>query len=69
MKKIIIVAITLLALTSCRDKIENTQTLQEHFDVVYPLDTYRFICIDSSKNVYDIGMDIKHQIIVKIKIK
>jgi uncharacterized protein YceK len=69
MKKIIIVAITLLALTSCTSIQVHTQALQQDYDIVYIIENNRYICIDSSKKVYDIILSNNGEVLSKVEIR
>lgn len=72
MKKIIIIFISVLTSISC-GKIstdnEIHENLQKNYNTVYKIEYCRYICIDSSKRIFDIILKSDGLIWSKVEIK
>ncbi|MFA9239430.1 MAG: hypothetical protein ACEQSQ_06010 [Candidatus Paceibacteria bacterium] len=70
MKKIIILLITVIILTSCNwtTPSEDMQMLQKYYSNVYRIDAFRYICVDSI-HTYDIRITNKGEVSSTIIIK
>jgi hypothetical protein len=72
MKKLLLLLISLVLLTGCKDTSpsQDTQMLQSKYDIVYPIgDDCRFICCDTSNHVYMIRINADGRIFSIVKIK
>jgi hypothetical protein len=73
MKKLLILFISLVSLTACKDTTpsQDTQMLQSKYDIVYPLgDDSRFICCDTLNHVYLVRISrLEGKIFSTVKIK
>lgn len=71
MKKIIITLIVLIGLVSCNttSSNEDMQMLQSKYTTVYKINTWEYVCIDSTGRTYHVRVTSDGQIHSTIKIK